>query len=240
LALALSGPKRFGFPVSVKECLSELLGTYILVFIGSASVVTVSLFSYLSSIEALTLVALVFGFTVASIIVALGRHSGAHINPAITVASAVAATSKRHSLAPYIAFQLAGALFAGLSLKLLFRGLAPSAYLGSTRLGAGVSPVEGVTLETLGTFVLAITALSASSFFTHPVKQAALVGTTLFALIIVLGPLTGASFNPSRSMGPSIFSGYHTNQAVYWIGPLLGALFAGSLFRLVKESHDRS
>ncbi len=239
MALALSGPRRLGLPGSVKECLSELLGTYFLVLIGSASVVTVSLFPFLTSVEALALVALVFGSTVATIIVVLGRHSGAHINPAISVASAVADTSKRRSLAPYVAFQVAGALFAGLSLKLLFGGLAPNMYLGSTKLGAGVSPIEGIALEMLGTFVLAISALSASSFFTHPVKQAALVGTTLFALILVFGPLTGASFNPSRSIGPSVFSGYLANQAVYWIGPLLGAILAGSLFALVKRPHGR-
>jgi len=230
VALSLAAPLSFTWSSYLKECLSELLGTYILVFIGSGSVVVVSLFPFITSAEALTFVALVFGCTVASIIIVLGRHSGAHVNPAISVASAVADSSKRRSLAPYIVFQIAGALFAG---------LAPSVYLGSTRLGLGITPAEGIALEALGTFVLAISALSAVSFFSHPVKQAALVGTTLVALILVLGPLTGASFNPSRSFGPSLFSGYAANQFVYWVGPLLGAVLAGSAFALVRKSNGR-
>jgi MIP family channel proteins len=223
-----------------EECLSEMLGTYVLVFIGPASVVIASFIPYLSSIESLTFIALVFGSTVASIIMILGRHSGAHINPAITVASTFAGIARRELMVPYIAFQVFGGLLAGLSLKIVFGTLAPSVYLGSTKIAAGITPIEGIVLETVGTFILAISALSASSFTRHPAKQAALVGATLFGLIMFIGPLTGASFNPSRSGGPALFSAYYANQLVYWIGPFLGGGLAGLIFGLVRKSYGRT
>jgi glycerol uptake facilitator-like aquaporin len=104
----------------------------------------------------------------------------------------------------------------------------------------GLSPFEGVLLEAIGTFILAISALSASSFLTSSVRQAALVGTTLFILILVIGPLAGASFNPARRLGPSMFSGYFTNQLVYWVGPLLGGVCAGLIFGALRKSRGKT
>lgn len=223
-----------------KKCLSELLGTFILVFVGPASVVVASMAPGISSVEQLTLVALVFGATVASIIILFGGHSGAHVNPAITVASALAGTHRKELVLPYVVFQILGGLLAGLSLRIVFSGLASSAYLGSTRLAGGISPSEGVFLEILGTFVLALSALSAGHFLKSRPAQAALVGSTLFLLIIAIGPLTGASFNPARSLGPALFSGYLSGQLVYWVGPLVGAGLAGLLFGVVRNNHGQA
>jgi glycerol uptake facilitator-like aquaporin len=111
--------------------------------------------------------------------------------------------------------------------------------LGSTKFATGITPVEGLALEVVGTFVLALSALSASSFLQNPISRAVVVGTTLFALIIIIGPLTGGSFNPARTLGPSLFSGYLDNQLIYWVGPLLVAGSAGLIFGSVKRSHGR-
>lgn len=228
-------------PVAVtdyrRKFLSEMLGTYLLVLLGAGSVVLAPLVPHLSAFEQLAVIALVFGLTVASIIIVLGKHSGAHINPAITVASAIAGKLKRELVFPYVAFQLLGALLAGLSLDIVFRGLVSSAHLGSTTLGSGISQMEGVSLEVAGTFVLAAAALTAGHFIKRPMAQAALVGGTLFLLIIALGPLTGASFNPARSLGPALFSGYLSGQLVYWVGPLVGAGLAGLLFAVLRKGH---
>jgi MIP family channel proteins len=220
-------------------CLSELLGTYLLVFIGPGSVVLASSLLPASSLESLTLIAAVFGLTVGSIIVLLGRHSGAHINPAVTLASALSGALRRELFVPYVFFQLSGGLLAGLSLLLLFRSFESSAALGSTKLAAGVTPLEGVVIEAIGTFTLAISALVASSFVKSPARQAVLVGGTLFVLIMFIGPLTGASLNPARSLGPSLFSGYLSGQIVYLVGPPLGAGCAGLIFGLAKKSHGK-
>src|SRR5262249_37752725 len=95
-------------------------------------------------------------------------------------------------------------------------------------------------LEIIGTFVLAISGLSASSFIRNPIKQGTLVGATLFALILLIGPSTGASFNPARSLGPALFSGFFFySQLVYWIGPIIGAIAAGLTFAFVRGDHDK-
>lgn len=220
------------------QCFSEMLGTYLLVLLGPGSVVAASLLR-LEPAEALALEAAVFGCTVASVILSLGRFSGAHINPAITVGSTLSGMSDRKLLLPYVVFQVAGGVLAGLSLRLALGALGPVASLGSTKLAVSVSPTEGVVLEVIGTFVLAASALTASSFLRNPVKQAILVGGTLFLLILLIGPLTGASFNPVRSLGPSLFSGYFDNQSIYYVGPVIGGLCAGLAFRQARKSYDK-
>lgn len=219
---------------SRRQLLSEVLGTYLLVAIGPGTVVLVSA-SRLPSTVGLLLVAFVFGAVVAGAIVALGWISGALINPAITLASATAGSISRRIVAPYIACQLLGALGAGLTLAVTFGALNPAS-LGSTKLASGVSPVEGLALETLGTFILASSALIAGSILDgSSLAQASLVGSTLFILIVLIGPLTGASFNPARSLGPSLFSDYFKNQLIYYVGPVAGGVLAGLAFTGAKR-----
>jgi MIP family channel proteins len=216
--------------------LSELLGTYALVLFGPGSVVTASVLG-LTSIEALFFVAAVFGATLASVILTLGRFSGAHINPAVSVGSVLAGLLKRELFLPYVIFQILGGLLAGLSLKVAFGAVSGTA-LGSTELATGISQFEGVSLEIVGTFLLALSALTAASFVKSSAKQALLVGGTLFVLILLIGPFTGASFNPARSLGPSLFSGYTRAQIIYYVGPVLGAALAGLIFGALRKNHD--
>jgi glycerol uptake facilitator protein len=228
-------PSSFPCSGCKRECASEMLGTYMLVFFGPGSIVAASLLN-LSSVETLLFVAAVFGSTVASVILVLGRFSGAHLNPAISLGSAVAGLLRRELFIPYVVFQLIGGLLAGLTLRVAFGGVESSLHLGSTQMAAGIAPIEGVVLEIAGTFFLALSALTAASFVRSPMKRALLVGGTLFVLILLIGPLTGASFNPARSMGPSVFSGYFGDQLVYYIGPVVGASCAGLVFGLVRRS----
>ena len=232
--------KSLKFPCAScrNECLSETLGTYLLVLIGPASVVVTSLISSLSSLEALATIALVFGTTVWVVIVLFGAVSGAHINPAISVASVFSGSFRPRMLAAYVNFQALGGLLAGLSLRVFFSSVSSSSDLGSTKLAVGVSPLEGLVIETAGTLIFAFSALSASSVVRGRKRQAAVVGLTLFVLILLIGPFTGASFNPIRSLGPSLFSGYYHDQYIYWIGPFLGACGAGLIFRALKSKSN--
>ncbi len=102
------------------ECLSELLGTYLLVFIGPASVVLSTLFLGFQTLGALAFVALSFGGTVAILIFLLGKYSGAYINPALTAAAETAGLLKKGLLLPFLLFQMLGGLLAGLSLRFVF------------------------------------------------------------------------------------------------------------------------
>ena len=212
------------------RCLSEMLGTYTLVLVGPSSVVLASLTTLPAAVK-LFAVAAVFGLTVACLVIALAERSGANINPGITVATLAAGSSEERMFLPYVISQVIGGVAAGLTLEVIFESLSSSDYLGSTKLAAGVSPVEGTVLEVLGTFVLAMSALFASTIFKAKSRQAFFVGGTLFILILLIGPFTGASFNPARSLGPSLFSGYFDSQWVYWVGPLLGGACAGLIFR---------
>ena len=212
-----------------------MTGTYLLVLIGPASVVTVSLVPSLPPFEALTFIALAFGLIVSSVIMLFGRRSGAHINPAITIAAALGSDFQPRLVLPYVGFQAVGGLLAGFSLKLAFGSLSPNTYLGATRLSAGLTPVEGIAIETAGTFVLAFSALFASTMACGRIRQGVLVGATLFSLILLIGPMTGASFNPVRSLGPSLFSGYFASQYIYLIGPVAGAASAGLIFKAVRS-----
>src|SRR2546428_9309605 len=95
-----------------KECLSELIGTYLLVVVGPASVVLTSLIPNLSSVGTLAFIALAFGSTVGLVILFLGKYSGAVINPAITFGATLARTLHSKYFVPYLFFQIAGALLA--------------------------------------------------------------------------------------------------------------------------------
>ena len=218
------------------RCLSELLGTYLLVLIGPGTVAAVSLAQGITTFEALLIIGFAFGATAALVVLLLGRISGAHINPAITLAHTIAGKTRLEMLVPYISFQVLGAILGGFTLKFIFGQFGSPADLGTTKLASGVSPSVGALLETAGTFVLAMSGFLASLRVHKKPGEATLIGSTLFVIIIALGPLTNVSLNPVRSLGPALVSGFLTNLYVYWIGPLAGGLIAGLAFRFLERS----
>ena len=169
------------------------------------------------------------------VILLLGRLSGAVINPAITLAAASAGLLNRRLVVPYIIFQTGGGILAGFTLRLIVGSLRDSTNLGSTKLAIGVSPIMGLALEALGTFVLASVALTATARIRKAGYQALFVGITLALLILFVGPFTGAGLNPARSLGPSLAAGYFSNLCIYIAGPVSGALLAGFLFRPITS-----
>jgi MIP family channel proteins len=207
-----------------------------LVLVGPGTLAAVSLAQGITTFEALLIIGFAFGATVALVILLLGRISGAHINPAITLAHTVAGKTSLEMFVPYISFQVLGALLAAFTVKLIFSSFGSMADLGTTRLNSGVSVPAGILLETGGTFVLAMSGFLASLRIHKKPGEAALIGSTLFVLILALGPLTNASLNPVRSLGPALASGYLTNLYVYWIGPLVGGLIAGLAFRFFERA----
>jgi glycerol uptake facilitator-like aquaporin len=92
--------------------------------------------------------------------------------------------------------------------------------------------------EASGTFILAFSSLIAIRRIKNRVNQALVVGTTLFILILLIGPLTGAGFNPARSLGPSLASGYSQDLYVYLIGPTVGGFSAGLLYRIILRDGE--
>jgi MIP family channel proteins len=217
------------------RCFSELLGTYLLVLVGPGMAATVALTGGIPTIEEFPIIGFAFGGIVALVILSLGRISGAHIDPAITIAHTVAGKTGRDMLVPYVGFQVFGALLAGFTLKLIFGPYGLPGDLGTTKLASGVSIPAGILLEIAGTFMLAMSGFIASSRIHNKAGEASFIGLTLFLIILALGPLTNASLNPARSLGPAVASGYLTNLWVYWIGPPAGGLIAGLVFRLLER-----
>jgi len=215
--------------------MSELLGTYLLVLVGPGTVAAVSLAQGISTFEALVIIGFAFGATVALVILLLGRISGAHINPAITLAHTVAGKTTLEMFLPYISSQALGGLLGAFTVKLMFSQFGSPADLGATKLANGVSLPVGTLLEAAGTFVLAMSGFLASLRVHKKPREATLIGSTLFFIILALGPLTNASLNPARSLGPALASGYLTNLYVYWIGPLAGGLIAGLVYRFFER-----
>ena len=218
------------------RCLSELLGTYLLVLIGPGTVAAVSLAQGNTTLEALVIIGFAFGATVALVILLFGRISGAHINPAVTLAQTIAGKTTLEMFVPYILFQVLGGLLGAFTVKLIFSQFGSPADLGTTKLASGVSLPVGTLLEAAGTFVLAMSGFVASLRIHKKPGEAALIGATLCVIILALGPLTNASLNPVRSRGPALASGYLTNLYIYWIGPLAGGLIAGLAFRFFERA----
>ena len=210
----------------LRACASEFFGTLLLVLFGAGSVAYSSLVR-MASPESLLVFAAVFGISVATVIVLFGSSSGAHINPAISLAHLIAGRISRRLIVFYTFFQILGALVAGAILSVLFTASPSTSFLGSTSLAANIAPVAGFVVELAGTFVLATAVLYVSLAKMRTVYQASIIGLTLFILILLIGPLTGASLNPARSIGPATASGLFDNLQVYIAGPLIGGLLAG-------------
>jgi glycerol uptake facilitator protein len=203
--------------------------------IGPGTVIALSLFPGLNPLVALGTIGLSFGATVAGVIISLGRYS-AHINPAVTVAHAAVGKIDKSRLVPYLGFQIVGGLFAGLTLRLVLGSAVSAASLGSTKLASSINPTTGIIIETIGTLALVFVILFTTDNVVGRGRQGVIIGTALFILIVLIGPLTGASFNPARSLGPAIASGYLSDQLVYWVGPLSGGLTGAALFNLVRKN----
>jgi len=225
----------------MRAWVSELAGTYLLVVIGPGTIVLLPMLS-ISGAEAHALAAMSFGGTVALVILFFGEFSGAVINPVLTLAALLARQLSTRLVVPFLTFQFVGGILGGYTIKLVLGSLTDATNLGSTKLAVGVTPVMGILLESAGTFFLACAALVASARIRETSRQAALVGGTLAVLILLIGPFTGAGFNPARSLGPALASGYFPDLYVYFVGPLVGALTAGLAFRfaLVRGSSQTS
>ena len=205
----------------MRAYLSEGVGTFVLVFVGTGSVIANS---YGGADGAVTLVgiSLAFGLVVLAMVYALGDISGAHINPAVTLGLWLSGRISSAIVAPYIVCQCLGAIAASLLLRIIF-GLEYG--LGGT--APSESAFQAFAMETVTTFILMLVILCVTVGAKEKGITAGLViGAVVFFDIIIAGPISGASMNPARSLGPALVSLNFGSLWIYFVAPCLGAMLA--------------
>lgn len=212
--------------MKAKAC-AEFLGTFILVFAGTGAIV---IDAASGGVIGHPGVALTFGLVVLAMIYTFGDVSGAHLNPAVTLAFASARRLPWADVPVYLVSQVSGAAAASAFLKLLFP---EDATLGAT-IPAG-PPFQSFLLEVVLTFILMVVVLSVSSGAKEKGITAGIaVGAVIALEAMFAGPISGASMNPARSLGPALISGQIGHLWIYLSAPVLGALAAIPLCSLLR------
>jgi glycerol uptake facilitator protein len=224
--------------------IAEFIGTLLLVFFITA---VVSLYAAVPTrlnptpFIDFSVIGLVHAFLLFALIQTLAVISGAHFNPAVTVAMTVLRQIKPPDALVYIVAQLAGGVAGALMTKLLLEDEGEAVNWGVTavsgRLNEAIFP--GMIVEGIGTFFLVWVIVGVAVNPRATKEWAALaIGATLGMLVMVIAPMTGASFNPARSFGPAVVSGEFNGAGdfllVYVLAPVIGAVIAGlAYFALV-------
>jgi MIP family channel proteins len=210
----------------LRRAAAESVGTFALVTGGCGAIMVDHATGTLGHVG----VAASFGLVVMIMIAAVGHLSGAHFNPAVTVAFALTRHFPWRDVPFYLAGQLLGAVGGAWVLRSL---LGRAAGLGAT-LPAG-SPFQALAIETLLSAVLMFVIVSVATD-TRAVGQLAAIaiGGTVALDALWGGPLTGASMNPARSFGPALVAGLWRAHWIYWLGPFAGASLGAVLYQSLR------
>jgi glycerol uptake facilitator protein len=238
-----------------KRSIAELIGTYVLVFLGTGSVVTTVLlfqgwtpypdnnFNVGIDIAAWLTIGMAFAIAVIAMIYAFGHISGTHINPAVSIALWATKRFPASDMVSYILAQLVGASLASFSIVAILGQRAVGTGLGATSMFAGVSYTQAILCETIATFFLMLTIMGTAVDKRAPAGFAGLaIGLVVAADIIVVGNITGSSLNPARTFGPYLAEFLLGGSNLWWqfpiyiIGPIAGALVAAFLYDYVAQT----
>jgi MIP family channel proteins len=212
-----------------KELLSEAIGTFTLVFAGTGAVMVNEISQ--GTITHLG-ISFVFGAVVTALIYSIGHLSGAHFNPAVTLAFWTSGFFPKKRVLPYILAQLLGAIIAS---WLLLISLGKAANLGAT-LPLNGNWLQSFVLETVLTFILMLVIFGSGLDRRAHIGFAGLaIGLTVGMEAACMGPITGASMNPARSFAPALVGGIWQHHWLYWVAPILGAQIAVIVYRLLSN-----
>lgn len=211
----------------MKKYAAELIGTFGLVFCGTgAIIIDEQTHGGVGHIG----VAITFGLIILSMIYTFGETSGAHFNPSVTIAFAVAGRFNKKEIIPYIISQIAGAFLATVTLRLLFP---ENINLGST-IPSG-SSMQSFVLEFILTYFLMLVILNVSQGSKEVGVLAGIaIGSVILLEAMFAGPICGASMNPARSLSPAVISGNIESLWIYILAPIAGAVSGSLTWRLMK------
>lgn len=218
-----------------KAAIAEFIATFSFVFLGAGAVVgVVNILGETGPTgSALLLIAVAHGLAITLLVASIGRISGGHINPAVTISMVV---TRKVSLARgvmYVAAQLVGAAVGAYLLAMVIPDTLEGT-LGGHALSANIGVGTGLVIEALLTFFL-VFVIFATAVDPKGASSLAPVAIGLIVLVdhFVGVPLTGASMNPARSFGPALASGEWLNHWVYWVGPIAGGIIAANLYEII-------
>jgi len=230
----------------VNRALAEFLGTFLLVFGGCGSAVLAAAFPGVGI--GLLGVALAFGLTVLTMAYAVGRVSGGHFNPAVTVGLFTARRIPAADLVPYILAQVFGAIAAAGVLVVIASGK-PGFSVAASGLAAngfgehspgGYSLLAGFICEVVLTFFFLLIILGSTEQRAPAGFAPIAIGLALTLIHLISIPVTNTSVNPARSLGPAVFVGGWalTQLWMFWVAPLIGAVIAGLVYPIVAGGKE--
>jgi aquaporin NIP len=217
----------------MNKYLAEFIGTFALVFCGTGAIV---INDQTNGAVTHVGIAITFGLIVMAMIYALGNISGAHLNPAVTLAFWLARRFPVRQIVPFILSQLLGGITASLVLRFLF----PDDQLLGATIPAGTA-IQSFVLEFILTFFLMLVIINVATGSKEQGMFAGLaIGATVLLEAMFAGPICGASMNPARSVAPALISGTLDDIWIYVLAPISGAAFAIPIFKLLHTQNKKN
>ncbi|KAF9619160.1 hypothetical protein IFM89_005174 [Coptis chinensis] len=211
-----------------QKIIAEVLGTYFVIFCGCGSVAVNKIYGGTITFPG---ICVVWGLIVMVMVYSVGHISGAHFNPAVTITMAIFRQFKFKDVIPYILAQLLGSTLASGTLCLIF-DVEMKHYFGTIPVGPNL---RSFVLEIIITFLLMFV-VSGVATDNRAIGELAgiAVGMTILLAVLVAGPISGASMNPARSLGPAIVMHQYKGIWVYITGPIIGAVLGGFAYSLIR------
>lgn len=211
----------------IQKIIAETLGTYFLIFAGCGSVAV----NADKGMVTFPGISIVWGLVVMVMVYSVGHISGAHFNPAVTIAFASNKRFPWKQVPAYVAAQVIGSTLASGTLRLIFNGKHDH-FVGTSPTG---SDIQSLVLEFIITFYLMFV-ISGVATDNRAIGELAglAVGATVLLNVMFAGPISGASMNPARSLGPAIVSSHYRGLWVYMLGPTAGAIAGAWVYNIIR------
>lgn len=229
----------------IRKLISEFVGTMFLVIFGCGTAVAVN--TYVSGIYGVSLpftmilIAAAFGLILMALVYALGKVSGCHVNPAVSIAMLINGRISVLECIEYIVVQILGAIVGAEILGIIFgsyTSLGANGYATLSALPNVTTLGVAITVEAILTFIFVLVVLSTTAKKND--NAGIVIGLTLCLVHIMGIPFTGTSVNPARSIGPALFTGGEALSQlwVFIVAPIIGAVLAALFYRFVIASFE--